>query len=58
MLSNKKPEKEAEIKQNKRPFAKSDFDAVLKSATKPLKKAQGEKESEETSESHRHDYST
>ena len=58
MLSNKKPEKAAETKQNKRPFAKSDLEVVLKSATKPLKKEQGGKESAETSESHRHDDST
>lgn len=41
---SKKPSKG---QQSKRPFAKSDFDAVLKSATKPLKK-QDEKESEGT----------
>jgi hypothetical protein len=39
-------------------FAKSDFEAVLKAATKPLKKEQAEKESEETSESHHPDDST
>jgi len=32
----------------KRPLAKSDFEAVLKAATKPLKREQGEKESVET----------
>jgi len=32
----------------KRAFVKSDFEAVLKSATKPLKKEQVEKESGET----------
>jgi len=45
-------------KQAKRPFARGDFQAVLKAATKPLKKEQGEKESEETSESHHPDDST
>ena len=44
--------------QPKRPFAKSDLDAVLKAATKPLKKEQDEKESEETSESRHPDDST
>lgn len=44
-------------KQPKRPFAKTDFEAVLKAATKSLKE-QGEKESVETSESHRLDDST
>ena len=34
--------------QSKRPFVKSDFEAVLKAATKPLKKEQAEKESEGT----------
>ena len=43
--------------QTERPFVKSDLEAVLKAATKPLKK-QGEKESEETSESRRSDDST
>ena len=33
---------------SKRPLAKSDFEAVLKAATKPLKKEQDEKESVET----------
>ena len=42
----------------KRHFAKSDLEAVLKAATKPLKREQGEKESEETSESHHSDDST
>jgi hypothetical protein len=32
----------------KRPLANSDFEAVLKAATKPLKKEQDEKESVET----------
>lgn len=41
-----------------RPLAKSDLEAVIKAATKPLKKEQGEKESEETSESHHPDDST
>lgn len=44
--------------QKKRPFAKSDLEAVLKSATKPLKKEQDEKASEGTSESHHPDDST
>jgi len=46
------------LKQSKRPFTKGDFEAVLKSATKPLKQEQGEKESEETSESRHPDGST
>jgi len=37
--------KDSNIKGNKRPLRKSDFEAVLKAATKPLKKEQGEKES-------------
>lgn len=45
-------------KQKKRPFAKSDFVAVLKSATKPFKKERGEKESGETSRSRHPDDST
>jgi len=56
MLDNKEREKRSE--QNKRPFVKSDLEAVLKSATKPLKKEQGEKESGETSESRHPDDST
>ena len=55
MMQDRKRDKN---KQSKRPFTKGDLVAVLKSATKPLKKEQGEKESEETSESHRHDDST
>ena len=51
-------EKARETHQPKRPLAKSDFEAVLKAAIKPLKKEQGEKESGETSESHRPDDST
>jgi len=42
----------------KRPFAKSDLEVVLKAATKPLKQEQGEKGSEEISESHHPDDST
>ena len=45
-------------KKTKRPFKKSDFKAFLESATKPLKKEQAEKESEETSESRHPDDST
>jgi hypothetical protein len=44
--------KDKELQQSKRPLSKSDFEAVLKAATKPLKWEQGEKESGETSESH------
>ena len=47
MLGNKKVN-EGNTKQAKRPFAKSDFEAVLKSATKPLKKEQAEPKSEGT----------
>jgi len=54
--TNKKETRENQ--QSKRPLAKSDFEAVLKAATKPLKKEQDEKESEETSESRRPDDST
>ena len=50
--------KESQIKHNKRPFTQDDFRAVLKAATKPLKKEQDEKESEETSESRHPDDST
>ena len=42
----------------KRPLTKADFETVLKAATKPLRKEQGEKESEETSESRHHGDST
>jgi hypothetical protein len=35
-------------KDTKRPLSKYDFDAVLKAATKPLKKEQGEKSPEGT----------
>ena len=45
-------------KKSKRPLIKSDFEAVLKAATKPLKQEQDEKESEETSESRHPDDST
>ena len=34
-----------ESRQKKRPLKKSDFEAVLKAGTKPLREAQGEKES-------------
>ena len=51
-------EKTRETHQPKRPFAKSDLEAVLKAATKPLKKEQGETKPEETSESHHPDDST
>ena len=46
-MVDKKVRKQKKTEQ-KRPFAKSDFEAVLKSATKPLKKEQVEKESEGT----------
>lgn len=49
---NKKQEK------SKRSLTKSDFVSVLKAVTKPLKQEQGEKESEETSESRHPDDST
>jgi hypothetical protein len=45
-------QKNKEQKKSKRPLIKSDFEAVLKAATKPLEREQGEKESEETSEIH------
>ena len=48
MLEKKVNDKELETKNKKRPFVKSDFEAVLKSAIKPLKKEQGEKESAKT----------
>ena len=48
---------ERETKGRRAPV-KSDFDAVLKAATKPLKKERGEKEPEETSESRHADDST
>ena len=51
-------EKARETHHPKRDFAKSDLEAVLKAATKPLKKEQGVKESEETSESRHPDDST
>lgn len=44
--------------QGKRPFTKSDFEVLLKAATKPLKQEQDEKESEGTSESRHPDDST
>jgi hypothetical protein len=49
---NNQQNNKADTKRPKRPFAKSDLEAVLKAATKSLKKEQGEKESGETSESH------
>jgi len=58
MKSKDKKKQKENGKQPKRPFAKSDLEAVLKVATKPLKKEQDEKESEETSESHHPDDST
>ena len=58
MKSHKQQTKKADTEKFKRPFAKNDFEVVLKAATKPLKKEQGEKESEGTSESHRSDDST
>jgi len=45
-------------KQGKRRFAKSDLEAVLKAAVKPLRKKQGEQESEGTSASHHSDDSS
>ena len=48
MEKQKKQTNDADTKKSKRPFAKSDFEAVIKSATKPLKKESGEKESKET----------
>jgi len=48
MFKQKDKENEVENKQKKRPFAKTDFEAVLKSATRPLKKEQGERESAKT----------
>ena len=53
-----KNKKNVNRNQGKRPFAKTDFEAVLKATTKPLKKEQDEKESEETSESRHPDDST
>jgi len=50
--------KKQENHKKRRPLAKNDFEAVLKAATKPLKKEQGEKESEETLESRHPDDST
>lgn len=41
-------EKQKESNEVKRPFIKSDFEVVLKAATKPLKKEQDEKESAKT----------
>ena len=58
MLNRKRKQKEVETEARKRPFARSDLEAVLKAATKPLKKEQGDTESEETSESHHPDDST
>ncbi len=53
-----KNQKNVSRKQAKRPFAKTDLEAVLKAATKPLKKEQGETKPEGTSESHHPDDST
>ena len=47
-MSMKSKPKDKELQQSKRPLRKSDFETILKAATKPLKKEQGEKESEET----------
>jgi hypothetical protein len=47
-LNKKTKQKEVETKSGKRPFAKSDLEAVLKSATKPLKQEQDETKPEET----------
>ena len=47
-MSSGSTEKQGLAKGGKRPFAKSDLEAVLKAATKPLKKEQGEKESAKT----------
>ena len=58
MKKNNQQTNKGDTKQPKRPFAKSDLEAVLKAATKPLKKEQGEKESEKTSESRHSDDST
>jgi hypothetical protein len=52
LKGNNQPNSKADTKRPKRPFAKSDLEAVPKAATKSLKKEQGEKESGETSESH------
>jgi len=48
MKSKEKQKQKASSEQSKRPFVKSDLEAVLKAATKPLKKEQGEKESAKT----------
>ena len=45
-------------KEPKRPFLKTDLEAVLKAAVKPLRKKQGEQESEGTSASHHSDDSS
>ena len=58
MKKNNQQTNKGDTKQPKRPFAKSDLEAVLKAATKPLKKEQGETKPEETSESHHPDDST
>jgi len=50
--------KKERIQQSRRLLAKSDFEAVLTAAVKPLRKEQDEKESEETSESRHPDDST
>lgn len=45
--NNKQQNKEVDSKP-KRPLTRTDFETVLKAATKPLKQEQGEKESEGT----------
>ena len=57
-MQEKMQQKNKKQKKSRRPLTKSDFVSVLKAATKPLKKEQGEKESEETSESRHPDDST
>lgn len=51
MKNNNHQTNKSDTKRPKRPFTNSDLEAVLKAATKPLKKEQGEKEPEETSKS-------
>ena len=58
MKKNNQQTNKSDTERPKRPLAKSDFEAVLKAATKPLKKQQDEKESEEISESRHPDDST
>ena len=47
-LKDNRKKQAVKQKSKKRPFVKSDLEAVLKAATKPLKKEQAEKESEGT----------